>query len=109
MHHSHRLTLAAALSLSGCFSPWNTRFPELSPHSTQYDRNQAKVQDPFPDKNIGPDDPGLRPPDYQQQRAVPLRTRERADAAIMRQMNGVPGGGATPGPNGSLYPDAVRQ
>lgn len=103
-----RLIVAAALALNGCVNPLNTRMPDLAPRSTQYEQSQAKIQDPFPDADSGPD-VGFRPLDFRQQRSEPLRTKERANAAILRQQLGVPGGGAAPGPNGSLYPEAVRQ
>lgn len=108
MSRSYRPALVAALSLSGCVNPLSTRLPDVAPRSTQYEQSQAKIQDPFPDADSGPD-VGFRPLDYRQQRSEPLRTKERANAAILRQQLGVPGGGTAPGPNGSLYPEAVRQ
>jgi hypothetical protein len=108
MNRSYRLTVAAVLSLGGCVNPWNTRMPDIAPRSTQYEQSQAKVQDPFPDADIGPD-MGFRPLDYRQQRSEPLRTKERANSAILRQQVGIPGGSTAPGYNGSMYPEAVRQ
>jgi hypothetical protein len=108
MNRAHRNVLGAMLLLCGCVNPWNTRMPEVAPRSTQYEQSQAKVQDPFPDADIGPD-VGFRPLDYRQQRSEPLRSKERVNAAILRQQLGVPGGGTAPGINGSMYPDAVRE
>jgi len=108
MDRSHRLTVVAALSFGGCVNPFNTRLPDLAPRSTQYEQSQAKVQDPFPDAQTGPDI-GFRPLDYQQQRSEELQAKERANAAFLRQQIGVPGGGTAPGANGSMYPEAVRQ
>lgn len=102
------LLVAAILPLCGCVNPFNTRMPEVAPRSTQYEQSQAKVQDPFPENDLGPD-VGFRPLDYQEQRSEPLRSKERVNAAILRQQMGVPGGGTAPGINGSMYPDAVRQ
>lgn len=108
MQRANRLIAVAVLTSGGCVNPWNTRMPDVVPRSTQYEQAQAKVQDPFPDSDIGPDI-GFRPLDYQQQRSEELRTKERASAAFLRQQTGVPGGGTAPGFNGSMYPEAVRQ
>jgi hypothetical protein len=108
MSRTHLTVAWAMLTACGCVNPWNTRMPEVAPRSTQYEQTQAKVQDPFPDADIGPD-VGFRPLDYRQQRSEPLRTKERASAAILRQQLGIPGGGTAPGIDGSMYPDAVRQ
>jgi hypothetical protein len=108
MHRPHRMTVIAALSLGGCVNPFNTRLPEAMPRSTQYEQAQAKVQDPFPDAETGPDI-GFRPLDYRQQRSEQMLAKEKANAAFLRQQIGVPGGGTAPGANGSMYPEAVRQ
>ena len=100
------VAVAAAASLSGCLTPWNTRFPDLVPRSTQYEQAQAEVQDPYPDTDTGPET-GFRPLGYTQQRSQQVIAKERSGAAFLRQQFGQPGGGAAPGPNGSLYPDAV--
>lgn len=104
----HRLTAVAALSFGGCVNPFSTRLPEVMPRSTQYEQAQAKIQDPFPDADTGPDI-GFRPLDFRQQRSEQTISKERANAAFMRQQIGVPGGASAPGANGSLYPEAVRQ
>jgi hypothetical protein len=96
----------AATSISGCLTPWNTRFPDLVPRSTQYEQAQAEVQDPYPDADIGPET-GFRPLGYTEQRSEQVIAKDRAGAAFLRQQYGQPGGGIAPGPNGSLYPDAV--
>lgn len=108
MDSLHRLTAIAALSCGGCVNPFTTRLPEALPRSTQYEQAQARVQDPFPDAGAGPDI-GFRPLDFQQQRSEQATVKERANAALLRQQIGVPGGGSAPGPNGSLYPESVRQ
>lgn len=97
-----------SLAMGGCVNPFNTRLPDCAPRSTQYEQAQAKVQDPFPDSDLGPE-VGFRPLDFRDQRSEQLRAKERASAAFLRQQYGVPGGGAIPGPNGSLYPEAVPQ
>lgn len=108
MHLARGLILVAALPLCGCVNPFNTRMPELAPRSTQYEQSQAKIQDPFPDAETGPDI-GFRPLDFQQQRSEQQLAKERANAAFLQQQIGVPGGGTAPGANGSMYPEAVRQ
>jgi hypothetical protein len=108
MNRSRRLILAATSLLAGCVNPFNTRLPELAPRSTQYEQAQAKIQDPFPDADTGPDI-GFRPLDYRLQRSEQMLSKEKANAAILRQQIGVPGGGTAPGANGSMYPEAVRQ
>jgi hypothetical protein len=96
----------AAAPICGCMTPWNTRFPDLIPRSTQYEQAQAEVQDPYPDADIGPET-GFRPLGYTEQRSEQVIAKDRAGAAFLRQQYGQPGGGIAPGPNGSLYPDAV--
>lgn len=108
MSNSRRLIVWTVLPLCGCVNAWNTRLPEVAPHSPQYEQSQAKVQDPFPETDLGPD-MGFRPLDYRQQRSEQYRSRERSNAAILRQQVGIPGGGTAPGINGSMYPEAVRQ
>lgn len=102
------LILVAVLPIGGCVNPFSTRFPELAPRSTQYEQAQAKIQDPFPDAETGPDI-GFRPLDYRLQRSEQMLSKEKANAAFLRQQIGVPGGGNAPGANGSMYPEAVRQ
>lgn len=104
----HRLTAFAVLSCAGCINPFSTQLPEVLPRSTQYEQAQARIQDPFPDAESGPD-VGFRPLDFRQQRSEQTLSKERANAALLRQQIGVPGGSSAPGPNGSLYPEAVRQ
>lgn len=97
-----------ALTASGCLTPWNTRFPDLAPRSTQYEQAQAEVQDPYPDADFGPET-GFRPLGYEEQRSEQVIAKERAGAAYLRQQYGNSYGGTPPGPNGSFYPEAVPQ
>ncbi|REJ93850.1 MAG: hypothetical protein DWQ34_09680 [Planctomycetota bacterium] len=102
------LCLLLTLFASGCLTQYNTKFPTLAPHSTEYERRESEIQDPFPENDLGPET-GFRPPDYDQQRSEVQRAKERFDASILRQQHGSPQPGPVPGPTGSHYPEAVRQ
>jgi hypothetical protein len=97
--------LAALLLSSGCLTPWNTRFPRLLPTMPQYERRQAEVQDPYPDKSLGPDT-GFRPLEFDQQRSEERQAKDKHQATILRQQYGQPPTGASSAP---FYPEAVRQ
>lgn len=99
--------LFALACMSGCLTPWNTRFPQLLPRSLEYERRESEVQDPYPESDLGPDT-ASRPRDFGQQRPEPLRVRERSDAARLREQFGQPPGVDSPD-TGAAYPEAVRQ
>lgn len=101
------LFLVVTLYLSGCcINPWNTRFPTLWPRSLEYERRESEVQDPFPDRALGPGDT-MRPRDFDWQRSEATRAKERNAAAMLRLQNGVPD--SPPAPEmGYVYPEAVR-
>jgi hypothetical protein len=100
-----RAWCAAVLCLSGCATPWNTRFPTLFPRSVEYEQREAEIQDPYPDADLGPDT-GVRPTDYSEQRSEERRAKDRHQSSILRQQFGQPTSDAGPG---AAYPDAVRQ
>lgn len=92
---------------SGCLTPWNTRFPTFLSRAPQYERREAEVQDPYPDKDLGPS-PGFRPREFTQQRAEERHAKEKHESTILRQQYGQPSSSAASGPDWS-YPESVRQ
>lgn len=72
------------LMLSSCINQNNTRFPTLYSAGAEYERDQAAVQDPYPDSIAGPD-AGFRPNEFHQERPEPSRARDRWMATRMRQ------------------------
>lgn len=75
---------ALLLMLSSCINQNNTRFPTLFNYGPEYERDQAAVQDPYPDSIAGPE-AGFRPNEFVQERPEPSRARDRWMATRMRQ------------------------
>lgn len=73
-----------AISLSSCINQNNTRFPTVFNYGPEYERDQAAVQDPYPDSIAGPD-AGFRPNEFVQERSEPTRARHRLIATRMRE------------------------
>ena len=71
----------ALLVLTSCINSQNTRFPTLYSGGAEYERNQAAIQDPYPDSIAGPDT-GFRPNEFAQERPEPTRAppQGRVDA-----------------------------
>lgn len=82
---------AAALlaGLSGCLASGSVRLPECTPRSLSYERSEARVHDPYPSEDIGPETFN-RPPGFTQQRAAPRRVREQTGLSGLRQQYGRP-------------------
>ena len=95
----------ATLGLSGCLTPWNTRFPELWGRGTEYERREQQIQDPYPDSQLGPDT-NIRPRDYANQRSQARRVKDGYAAALLRGQNVQYQGPPTPLPT---YPQAIPQ
>lgn len=76
MRHHLMCCLAALLAivvLTGCRG---LTHPNLfHPGPAEYQRNQAKRFDPYPESDIGPSMEETRPPDFQQ--GMPVTTRSR--------------------------------
>ncbi len=93
------------LSLSaGCLNPFFTRTPTLATGSPQQERQESQYHDPFPDSQTGPAT-GARPAGFDQQRPLPIRTRELYDISRFRQGLGTPSP-VSPSPGGE-YPQVV--
>ncbi len=69
------LGLALAMTgLTGCQSLVNRGWV-APPGPMNYQQANAVVHDPFPQADIGPDDKSMRPPDYQNPLALPVRNQ----------------------------------
>ena len=99
------IVLVISLTQCGCLTPWNTRFPTCMARSDAVSRREAEIEDPFPERDMGPD-VGFRPRGFDDPRAEQRRSKERAEISILRQQNGVPGG-SSPGLGGA-YPESVN-
>ncbi|PAY16757.1 membrane or secreted protein [Rhodopirellula sp. SM50] len=60
--------------LTGCQSLVNRGWV-APPGPMNYQQANAVVHDPFPQADIGPDDKSMRPPDYQNPLALPVRNQ----------------------------------
>ena len=68
--------LGASLAIAGLAGCRGLTHPNIfHPGSADYQRNQAKRFDPYPENDIGPSMDETRPPDFQQ--AMPVTTRSR--------------------------------
>lgn len=65
---------AMAISSAGCQSLVNRGWV-APPGPMNYQQANAVVHDPFPQADIGPDDHSIRPPDYQNPLALPVRNQ----------------------------------
>ncbi len=68
------LVAPVLLSLAGCQSLVE-RGIIAPPGSMNYQQAHAVVHDPFPQADIGPNDKSMRPPDYQNPLALPVRNQ----------------------------------
>src|SRR4051794_7301385 len=65
--------LVVIVAASGCSS--TVAKPQiLHPGTFGYQRWRAEVFDPYPEPNVGPEDPGMRPPWYTTPAPEPQRT-----------------------------------
>ncbi len=79
------LSLCALLTMfSSCINEHNTRFPTAFNYGPDYERDQAAVQDPYPDSLAGPE-AGFRPNEFHLERPETSRARDRWMATRMRQ------------------------
>lgn len=62
--------LSSLAVVSGCRSMWPSIF---NPGSTEIQRANASLHDPYTDEDIGPNVVGGRPRDFQKPRAEPVR------------------------------------
>lgn len=66
------MTGCQALTQCRCLAP---------PGPMNYQQAHAVVHDPFPQADIGPDDKSMRPPDYQNPLALPVRSQMKNQVA----------------------------
>jgi len=103
---SRSVLVAATLSLTGCFNPAFYRLPTVWTLPTEVERRENQYHDPYPDSQLGPDT-GVRPTNYNEQRPLPVRIREKYDGSRVRQSTG-PGVPPPLSPSpGSQYPQVV--
>lgn len=102
-----RLGLALAIgSLTGCLNPFTTRVPQVASRGSEYERRESQIQDPYPDRNLGPD-PGFRPLGFQDQRSEVQLAKDRAYAGFIRTQATVRPPAIQPGV--PAYPNGVPQ
>jgi hypothetical protein len=78
------LVAPCAIASTGCVNNSNTRTPTLAARGdAAYERREAQIQDPFPDRDMGPDTQ-TRPRDFAEQRPEVQRAKDRAYSATMR-------------------------
>ena len=85
MNHRARAThfllaIAAVITCSGC-QAMVSRGWIAPPGPMNYQQANAVVHDPFPQADIGPDDHSIRPPDYQNPLALPVRNQTTTQVA----------------------------
>jgi hypothetical protein len=68
------------LVTAGCQSLVNKGWV-APPGPMTYQQANAVVHDPFPQGDIGPDDKSMRPPDYQNPLALPVRNEMKSQVA----------------------------
>lgn len=100
------LMLFGLLGGSGCFQPWNLRLPTVWTRPPEVERAEYQYHDPFPDSQTGPST-SARPTEYNSQRPLPIRIREKYDSTRVIQ----PTDRTVPPPvgpsTGSEYPQVV--
>jgi len=101
---AHLLLVASCLTgLSGCLAPWSIRLPTVFNNPPDVERVEQQYHDPYPDSQLGPST-GSRPRQFDEQRPLPVRIREKADGA--RSQGFIMPPPVSPGP-GSEYPGVV--
>jgi hypothetical protein len=98
------LALFALCALTGCFNPFTTRVPQLASKGSEYERRESQIQDPYPDRNLGPD-PGFRPLGFQDQRSEVQLAKDRSYAGFIRTQATVRPPVVQPG--APVYPNSV--
>ena len=100
------LVACSLIGLCGCLAPWNVRLPIMFNQSPDVERVEQQYFDPYPDSQMGPSTIS-RPRQYDEQRPLPVRIREKSDIsrAITPNRNVTPPP-VSPGP-GSQYPSVV--
>jgi len=73
----------------GCLSPRAVQWPTCYFPTKETQRRAAQIQDPYPDRNTGPD-MGFRPLGYQTQRSEPQETRDRYYSSFLKSHFGGP-------------------
>lgn len=97
--------LGFVLMLSGCLSPWTTRFPTAQPRHPLVEKKSYEFHDPFPERAAAPDTEN-RPRGFENARAAPRRAVE---GAMLRGMPQHPEPlPAQPLPSSQKYPNAVQ-
>jgi hypothetical protein len=89
------LLFVGVLVQAGCVNPQTTRVPELAPRGSEYERRESQIQDPYPDKELGPE-VGFRPREFQQQRSEVQRSKDRSYSSFLRSRVGPAGSAAPP-------------
>ena len=77
------------LPMSGCLSSRNVRLPTFVPRSSEYERAEATVHDPFPRNDLGPDT-SMRPLGFTEPRHEPRNVKEKTGLSGLRQQYGRP-------------------
>jgi len=96
------LPILACLA-AGCINPYTTRTPQVASRGSEYERRESQIQDPYPDRNLGPD-PGFRPLGFQDQRSEVQLAKDRSYAGFIRtQAVRQP----VPMPGAPVYPDSL--
>ncbi len=75
MHRHLALCLGASMLMGQAGCRGLTHPNIFHPGPAEYQRNQAKRFDPYPESDIGPSMEETRPPDFQQGMPVPTRSR----------------------------------
>ena len=102
----HLVFAAMTLTMTGCLNPAFYRLPSFWTSSADVERREYQYHDPFPDDQSGPST-GVRLRNYNEQRPLPVRIREKYDGSRVRPQL-APGVPAPVGPPaGSQYPQVV--
>ena len=86
----------------GATTVTSTRLPQMTPRASEVERRESQIQDPYPDRDLGPD-VGFRPRGFEEQRPEIQRTKDRSYSAFLRsQARQTP-----PPPDAPVYPPAL--
>jgi len=102
----HLVLAAATLSMTGCLNPVFYRLPSFWTRPADVERREYQYHDPFPDGQTGPST-GFRPTNYDEQRPIPVRIREKYDGSRVRPKSGLGVPPPVGPPAGSQYPQVV--